>query len=35
MEPLPPPEDVARWAWSLVTGRTVAAVTDHRHDAYG
>lgn len=28
LDPLPPPEDVARWAWSLVVGRTEAAVTD-------
>jgi AcrR family transcriptional regulator len=35
MDPLPPPEDVARWAWLLVTGRTVAAGSDHTLDAYG
>ena len=35
MDPLPPPEDVARWAWSLVVGRTTPAPVDHAHDAYG
>jgi AcrR family transcriptional regulator len=33
MDPLPPAEDVARWAWSMVTGRTTAV--DRAHDAYG
>ena len=35
MDPLPPPEDVARWAWTLVMGRTTPAPVDHTHDAYG
>jgi AcrR family transcriptional regulator len=35
LEPLPPPEDAARWAWSTVTGRTTAAPVEHPFDAYG
>ncbi len=35
MDPLPPPEDAARWAWSQVTGRTMPVPVDHTHDAYG
>jgi AcrR family transcriptional regulator len=38
LDPLPPPQDAARWAWSTVTGRTTTNpvdTVDHRHDAYG
>ncbi|WP_051639913.1 TetR/AcrR family transcriptional regulator [Cellulomonas sp. URHE0023] len=35
LDPLPPAQDAARWAWSTVTGRTLSAPVDHRHDAYG
>ncbi|WP_426594083.1 TetR/AcrR family transcriptional regulator [Cellulomonas sp. McL0617] len=35
LDPLPPAQDAARWAWSTVTGRTTRDPVDHRHDAYG